>query len=64
MHEFTLVRVELHLPRFCPFHRCVEVSLKFLLTVAADFRVIRKLEHSRCHFLVEVIYIDNEEYWA
>ena len=44
MHDFTLVRVELHLPRFCPFHRCVEVSLKFLLTVAADFRVIRKLE--------------------
>ena len=47
MHDFTLVRVELHLPRLCPFHRCVEVSLQFLLTVAADFRVIRKLEHSR-----------------
>ena len=41
MHDFTLVRVEFHLPRFCPFHRCVEVSLKFLLTAAADFRVVR-----------------------
>ena len=27
MHDFTLVRVELHLPRLCPFHRRVEVSL-------------------------------------
>ena len=39
MHDFTLVGVELHLPRWRPFHRCVEVSL-FLLTIAANLDVI------------------------
>ena len=54
MDDFTLVGVELHLPRLCPCHHCVEVSLQFLLT--ANFGVIRKLENSRCHFHIDVEY--------